>query len=108
MGALAVINENSVGYIQISFYNKNGNLETPTSISYRIDDRGSEASVRTDTSFTPVANQIEITLEPGDNAILDDTNEYEYRVVTVTATYGANDQHIEEHEYAVKNLQFET
>ena len=58
-------------------------------------------------SSTPIppASSVEITLHPDDTVIIDQENAYEKRLVTVEATYGADDAVNDEYIYYVKNLQ---
>jgi len=101
--ALEIVNEKSTAYLTVTFKDKDGALEAPSSASYRIDCLTNGQEVRGDTALTPGAT-IEITLSPADNAIIDQDNEVERRLVTVTGTYGASDTIHQEYEYNVKNL----
>lgn len=97
------INEGSTGYLTVDFKDKDGTLEAPTSISYRIDCLTNGQEVKTDTSVTP-ASSVEIELTKTDNAIINQNNNSERRLVTVTGTYSADDAIVEEFEYNVKNM----
>jgi hypothetical protein len=89
----------------VTFLDKAGAQAAPASVRYRIDDVTGAApvEVRGDTSLAPGAS-VEITLTPADHAILDAANAQERRLVTVTASYGANDAVVAEYEYRVRNL----
>lgn len=100
---MATVTEKSTAYLTISFYNKAGVLDEPTSISYRIDDVESGQQVRANTSVA-AANTVEITLNSADNTILNQVGGDEERRVTVTAIYGENDQITDEYIYQVQNL----
>ena len=100
---MATVTEKSTAYLTIAFYNKAGALDEPVSISYRIDDVESGQAVRASTSVAP-ANTVEITLTSTDNTILNQVGGDEERRVTVTATYGANDQITDEYIYLIQNL----
>ena len=103
MAVLSVVNEGSTAYLEISFYDKDNNAATPSTVTYRIDDLNSGAEIRADTSVSP-ASSVEITLTPDDNKILDTTSAYEKRLVTIKTTFGTDDGMNEEYTYLVKNL----
>lgn len=97
------VNEASTAYLAVAFYDKAGSLDTPASVSYRIDDVDSGDPVKGDTPIG-AASSIEITLSPADNAMVDSTKRFEMRRVTVEATYGVSDKVQDEYLYKVKNL----
>ena len=108
---VSVINEGSTAYLTVSFLDRHGNAETPISISYRVDCRTTGQQMLGDTSVSP-DDSVLLTIRPAANAINDDENEAERRVVTVTAVYavdGSNnptDADTREFEYEVRNLEF--
>jgi hypothetical protein len=99
------VTEGTTAYLTVTFYDKNGVPSSPSSLSYRIDDVTGETPtvVRADTAIG-AADSVEITLTPADNAILAAANAEERRLVTVTATYGADDALQADYEYRVRNL----
>lgn len=99
----AVVNEGSTSYLTVSFKDKAGALAAPASLTYSLHCLTTGAVLRDDVALAP-SSQVEITLTPGDNAILNPGNQYETRLVTVKAGYGAADALQEEYEYQVKNL----
>lgn len=103
--AIEVVNEDTTSYLTIQFFDKTGAAATPASISYRVDCLTNGREVRAWTSFpgTP-ASSIELTLTPGDNAILSPQNGSERRVIQIVASYGADDQYHGEFVYDVENL----
>ena len=104
--ARSVVNEGSTAYLTVDFLDKVDAAAAPTSISYRIDDAQSGAEVRAD-SAVAAASQIEIELTVADNTLLG-AGDVETRVVTVTATYGADDEVSDNYFYDVKNLRFKS
>ena len=100
---MLIVNEKSTAYLTVTFKDKDGNEQAPTSATYRIDDVDSGTEIKTDTALS-VAASVEITLTPDDNAILDSGQSYEKRRVTIKASYGASDGVNEEYLYRVKNL----
>lgn len=97
------VNEGTTAYLSVSFKDKASSDETPVAISYRIDDVRSGTEIRDSTAVT-AASTAEITLSPADNRILNTTQNYEARRVTVVATYGADDQVTAEYIYRVVSL----
>ena len=98
------INEGSSGFLPVSFTDKDGVLEAPTSISYRIDDDASGDEVLGDTAIT-AASSIEIPLPPSVNVSIG-TARTQKRLVTVTATYGVDDAIQSVFNYSLINLRF--
>jgi hypothetical protein len=102
--ALDVINERTTAYLTVDFRDKAGELTIPTSSQYCLDCLATGTVIR-EFDDLPVDSSVEITLTPDDNSILDDTNDYETKRVTVKATYGIDDEVTNEFLYNVKNLE---
>ena len=100
---METINEGSTAYLTASFKDKDGTLDAPSAVSYRIDCLTNDQEVRDDTA-ADAGETVEITLTAADNAIIDSDRQTERRLVTVTATYGEDDALMEEYEYNLKNL----
>ncbi len=98
-----LVNQGTTAYLTITFLDKAGVAQAPSSASYRIDCLTSGLEIKDDTSLTP-ASSVEVTLSATDNAIKLEANASERRLVTVTATYGTADAAVGEYEYHVKNL----
>ncbi len=101
---MTTVNEGSTCYLDVSFKDKDGVLAAPTSISYRIDCLTTGAEIKEATVFSPPASSIEIEIDKTENAIQDQSNNSERRLVTVTGSYGAEDDIVEEFEYDVMNM----
>ena len=97
------VNEGTTAYLSATFSDKTGNADTPSTITYRIDDVRSGTEIRDATTIT-AASTVEISLSPTDNRILNATQSYETRRVTVVASYGASDQVTAEYTYRVTPL----
>jgi len=102
MRRLQCVNERTTAYLQLSFLDRNGLPEAPSSISYRIDDPDTGEEIRADTALTPAA-EVEITLLPSEQEVLFSSASAKRRV-TVSATYGAADEVHDEFTYVVRNL----
>lgn len=100
-----VINENSTAYLSLTFKNKDGEIESPQAVTYNIHCLTNDVEIKGDTSVSP-GPSIEIVLSPTENRIIDANNKYERRVVTVTATYGPDDEITGQYEYKVLNLKY--
>ena len=101
--ALQTIDEESSAYLTVTFKDKDGQPAAPSSASYRIDCLTNDQEVRADTDLTP-APSVEIHLDSNDNAIINQDKQTETRLVTVKATYGANDGINAPYKYNVRNL----
>lgn len=97
------VNEKSTAYLSVTFRNKTGAAQAPSTASYRIDDVATGREVRDDTEITP-ADTVELTLSVADNTLLNAIAAVEQRRVTVTGTYGAGDAVRSEYIYEVTNL----
>lgn len=98
------VKERSTAYLTVTFRDKAGAAQAPTSATYRIDDAGSGAEVLGNTAIGAVAASVELTLPPSVNALLTAANPSEFRRVTVVALYGADDAVRDEYVYEVINL----
>ena len=96
-------NERSTAWLTVSFKDKAGALAAPASANYRVDCLTTGTAIRAETALTP-ASSIEITLTPGDNAIVAAANVRETRRVTIKAAYGAADEIKDQYDYVVENL----
>lgn len=104
MQQLEQVNEQSTAYLAVTFRDKAGAAQAPSSASYCIDDVASGQEVRGDTVISAPGSTVEITLSPADNTLRNEAAAYEKRRVTVTALYGADDAVRSEYVYRVINL----
>lgn len=98
-----VVNEGSTAYLDVLFKDKDGVVAAPSGVTYRIDCMTTGQQVLADTVISP-AGTVEITLTPGNNAIITATNRSEIKRVTVSASYGASDAINKPFDYLVQNL----
>lgn len=98
-----IVNEESSAFLTVSFYDKNDELTTPSSIQYRLDCLTNDQQIRDWTAFSP-ASVIEIGLNANDNSIIDQGNFEEIRLVTIEAYFGVSDKLTTTYQYLVKNL----
>lgn len=99
------VNERSRHEITATFTDAAGDPVDPPA-RYRIDDATNGESVRADTPITVTGGQATIVLTPDDNAMLDESNAEELRVVTVTANPGTDDEYNQVIRYVVENLTY--
>jgi hypothetical protein len=97
------VNEKSTAYLTVECLDKNGAAAAPSALSYQIHDVASGEEVRAPTALGAAA-EVEITLTPADNTLVNTSRDRETRRVTISATYGASDQVHDVYEYDVKNL----
>jgi hypothetical protein len=96
-----IVNEESTAYLTVDFLDGNGAAAVPATVRYWVHDCATGALVRGETSVSPAAS-VTITLAPSDNVVTGDRNAE--RLVTIIATYGADDQVTREFRYNVQNL----
>ena len=89
--------------LTVIFFDAEDNPDAPTTVSYRIDCLTNNQEVRGDTDITP-AETVKIPLTSSENTLINETNKWEKRVVTVTAGYGTGDDVIRKYPYLVKTL----
>lgn len=82
------IYEGETAWLKVSFYDRNGNLTTPSTITYTLFDLDSRAIInnREDTTVA-VGTTVEIELTPDDNVIVDRLKIEETACVLIQATY---------------------
>lgn len=99
-----VINEGSSSTLTITFLNKDGTELAPSSATYQVNDEESETVMLAETAL-PAGSSVEVEMTPAINAIVNDCEKTETRVVTIKANYGS-EKVTEEYKYKVKNLRF--
>lgn len=97
------ITERSTAYLTASFFDKAGAAAAPSSVTYRVDCEKTGAALVPSSSVTP-GQSVEITIPASANAMQEATNDFETKVVTVTANYGAGEQITAAYRYRVRNL----
>ncbi len=100
--ALKQIKEGTTAYLTVAFTDKAGAPVAPSGLTYRIDDLASGTEVLADTAVTPGAS-VEITLPPSVHVPIGNART-QHRLVTIKATYGADDGINAEYEYELINL----
>jgi hypothetical protein len=103
MNQLQQVNERSTAWLTVTFRDKTGAAQAPTSATYRIHDAGSGALVREAVLSAP-GSTVEIVLTDEDNALRNPAAGYEKRRVTVEAQFGQGDAVTAEFVYQVLNL----
>lgn len=101
---LEIVDEGTSAYLTVTFKDKAGEQAIPDSINYRVDCLTNNKEIRGDTEITPPAAEVEIHLTPADNAIIDQANKTEAKLVTVKASYGAEDAINASYRYNLRNL----
>jgi len=99
---MITVPEGSTAWLTATFKNRQGANEMPASAEYRIDTaEGTE--IRPWTAVPNLAEAVEIVLTPEDNQLLE-FSRFQTNVVTVHATFGANDERNEPYFYKIRNL----
>ncbi len=100
------VNEKSVAYLTVRFYDKNNSLAAPASATWEVHDIESGSELLAATAIAPIANTVELTLTPTINTFVDSNNTEEQRRVTVKATWGVGSFTNAEVDYDIHDLQW--
>lgn len=101
--ATDAVNERTTAYITVSFSDKAGLPAAPASATCKIHDVATGTEIRASTALTP-ATDIEITITPSENAVINPNLAVEKHVLTVVGTYGVSDQVTGRYYFNVRNL----
>lgn len=102
---MLTISEGSRQKFAISFKDEDYQPFLPTSVRYRLDDKTDDiTTVILDWQDVTPDFRVEITIPSSANAILNDQNSYETRVLTIQSDYGTDNQLSEDETYRVRNL----
>ncbi|MCA0240208.1 MAG: hypothetical protein LCI02_05055 [Proteobacteria bacterium] len=101
---MRVVAEQSTAVLSATFTDRYRAPAAPASVKYRIDCQTTGVEVRGWTDLA-AAEAVDIVLTPADTALIDQAHESERRLVTVVATYGANDQVQDACDYYIRNLE---
>lgn len=102
---MLTISEGSRQKFAVSFKDEDYQPFLPTSIRYRLDDKTDDiTTVILDWQTITPDYRVEITIPSSANAILNDQNVYETRVLTIQSDYGTDNQLSEDETYRVRNL----
>ena len=97
------VNEGTTSYLTVTFTNKAGIAEAPSSATWEAIDKRSGEVMQAATAITP-AGTVEITIPSTVNAILEASLDSEIRRITVKASYGVSDEVTGQFDYKVINL----
>lgn len=98
-----IVNEKTTAYITVAFIDKTGAPAVPATITYSTKCKATGAEIKTNVAVPPAAS-IEIILDALDSTIQNSTNKQEDKLLTVRASYGANDECNSDYTWRVKNL----
>jgi len=101
---LGSVNEGSVAYLTVKFYDKSNNLAAPASATWEVHDLESGSILLAITPIAPIANTVELTLTPTINTFVDSNNDEETRRVTIKATWGVGNTTNAEVDYNIADL----
>lgn len=104
MANLGKVNEGSVAYLTVKFYDKNNVLAIPASATWEVHDLESNTELLAATAIAPIASSVELTLTPTINTFVDRKNDEETRRVTIKATWGAGNTTNAEIDYDILDL----
>ncbi len=104
---MLIISEQSRQKFAVSFKDEDYEPFVPATIRYRLDDKTDDCltTILDWQTVTPTDSRIEITIPSSANAILNNCNSYEIRILTIQSDYGTDNQLSEDETYRVRNLQ---
>lgn len=102
--SLQEVNEQSTCYIDISFFDRNGDPVVPNSAEYWISDKRSSTILKERTAISGLGETVTIEVEPTTNSLLSQNSGTETRVVTVYALLVNGGSVYSEFQYLVVNL----
>jgi len=89
VGSIGKVNEGSVAYLTVKFYDKDNSLAIPTSATWEVHDVESGAVMRSPIAIASIASTVELTLTPAINSFANPLNDEEQRRVTIKTIWGA-------------------
>ena len=98
------IEEGDSYFFDATFTDEDGELVTPNSAIYRIDDEKSGDKIKDDTAISITGSTEEIEVLPAENAIINPLRSYEIKVATVTMTYNTTRKKSEKFRWKVLKL----
>lgn len=101
---LQEVNEQSTCYIDISFFDRNGDPIVPDSAEYWISDKQSSTILKERTAIPGLSETVMIEVEPTTNSLLSQNSGTETRVVTVYALLVNGGSLHSEFQYRIVNL----
>jgi hypothetical protein len=100
---MEIVNQGSTYVLGLTFSDENGNGVTPTEARYRIDVEGGNAITGNNTTawvaFSPSGNTYDLVITANQNAMNNNSNNREERIVTVEFSYGNNNANKNPQEY---------
>jgi hypothetical protein len=99
------VSEGSTSWLTVAPKDKTGAAAAPSSATWKVHDQASGDELQAETALTP-GTSMEITLTPEINTLVEPTNEYEIRVVTIELIFGLDDAKTEEYQYQVDRLKY--
>ncbi len=107
---MEIVNQGSVYVLGLAFSDENGNGVTPTEAKYRVDVEGGNAVTGNNANawvaISANANTYDLVITANENAMNNNSNNREERVVTLEFSYGANNanKQTQEHRYMLTRL----
>lgn len=98
------VNEKSTAIVTCMFTDEDDTGVTPTSASYRIDDKDTGTEITTDTPFSPGSSTHDIEITPDENAMVTATRASEIHRLTLSFIYTGPKTGRGEYKFIVKNL----
>ena len=100
------INEETTYIVTISFFDQDGNGVVPDQANYRLDDEKSGTVIKGWTAIQSLSESVDVVVSSDENAMVDNENEAEIRILTVSFSYGGALAYTgtSDHRYLLLNL----
>lgn len=98
-----VVDEGSAAFVTFTFRDEDGNLITPSTVEWRLDDLTNDANIVDWTVITPDTS-VSVQCTGAHNSISAESKQYELREVSVRIDNGLATQAYKSKRYKVKNL----
>lgn len=99
------VNENSVAYLTVSFYDKTGILASPSSGTWQVHDVATSNVLQAPTYITSISSSVELVLTSTINTLVDPASGEEVRRVTIRSFF-VDGECWDEYDYNVLGLTF--
>lgn len=97
------INEGTTAYVTVTFRDKNGTPQAPSSAAWLVIDRATGQTMKAEAAISP-AEAVELTIPASVNELVNQRKRFEVRRVIVRAQYGADDAINAQFDYQVLNI----
>ena len=99
-----IVNERTTHIVRAAFTDENGDDVTPSTGFYSVFDEKSGTEILEATAFTPSSATHDFEITPEQNRILNSSNRFEERVLTLSFVYNSTREGTGNYKWAIKNM----